>query len=285
VSKPMVFVALPEYGGLVSPDSREAYYCRSDKDSRYIHAVFRHQGSLLANCFNHCWCKFANSMHMFDYFVMLHSDVAPSDDWMRVLIAELEASGYDLMHAVSPIKDRDGMSSTALGHSGKDRRFESKRRIALHEAKVMLPDTFGTEQALAVLGTDGFDPVDDLCLMPNTGCMVIRRSEKWREFPGFQIHDALVRTSEGELEPAVMPEDWELGAWCHRNGLRVGATTKVDVRHAAVTWYDSTQQWGYKTDPVFFRDRTNGKQVTKHGNQRHQVVRAEPVDDDALVRA
>lgn len=267
--KPTVFVALPEYGGSVSPDSREAYYCRADKSNRYVHAVFRHQSSLLANGFNHCWCKFVNSLCMFDYFVMLHSDVAPSDDWLHMLITELEQGGYDLMHAVSPIKDRDGMSSTALGHSSIGRRFESKRRIALHEAKTVLPNTFGGEQVLAILSTDGFaPPLNDLCLLPNTGCMVIKKSDKWLDFPGFQIYDALIRTEDGELEPVVMSEDWELGAWSHRNGLKVGATTKVNIRHSATTWYDSTKQWGYTTDPVFFRNK--GKQaVTTHGDQRH----------------
>lgn len=279
--RPKVFLALPEYG-FVSGDSREAAYARADTDQLYEVHTFRYPGSLLAHVFNHTWCSMVNSQQgPYDYFAMLHADVVPGSNWLATLINRMDYGGsgrYDLMHALVAIKDDTACYSTCMSHSSIDRLWEIRRKVTIHEGQKVLPETFGTRELLDLWGTDGFDPPhDDLCMAPNTGCMVISlRSKEWRNFPGFTVLDRLVvvdadgkatavregeERPEGTLFPLVVPEDWGLGAWCHRRRLKVGATRAVETWHGGTFWFTSTAVRGPEQDARFMAVLGEGKRI------------------------
>lgn len=268
--RPAAFLGMP-HRGRVHPESVTAALVgawKGEDHSAFTLTVHPHDNSLLAHCFNQCWCKMLSEEHRgWRYFAMLHSDIAPMLGWLEVLVEEMHAGGFDVMHAIVPIKDERGLTSTAIGHGTHARRWELKRRLTQMEVKVALPPTFGIEEVLDYADLKGFDPPhDDLCLLPNTGCMVVDLgSPAWQEFPGFKVEDQLVVvTPEGLVEvkegrprppgtvlPNTVSEDWNLGMWCWRQGLRVGATSKVTVRHGGDHWYDSCQVWGHGGDQTF----------------------------------
>ena len=62
----------------------------------------------------------------------------------------------------------------------------------------------------------------------------------------------------GTMFPMVFPEDWALGAWCYRQGLKVGATRKVRTFHAGQMIFDSHAVWGPQQDEVFMSMRGIG---------------------------
>lgn len=207
--------------------------------------------------------------HDYAYFAMLHSDVAVDDGWLDTMIDEMEHGNYDVMHALCKLKDVTGTYSTCLAHGRREREWELKRRITSTESR-RLPVTFGTEDVLEVFGTYGFHPpFDDLCLCPNTGCLVIRMSAAWWDYPGFTVKDRFVVTTKdrrvvvveegkkrpaGVLWPMVLSEDWLMGMWAWRQGLRVGGTQKVVTRHAGTVWYVSDNVHGDESDACFMQN-------------------------------
>lgn len=129
------------------------------------------------------------------------------------------------------------------------------------------------------------DPVD-LCLLPNTGCLLWKIDDWCWEFPGFEIQDRLTETQPDgtELEPRRItadirqyssakgshddhfelsdtrgprmcqnvPEDWGFGRWAARKGLRIGCTTKVTTRHWGKYVFTSANAWGGEATDHWF---------------------------------
>lgn len=260
-----VFVALPWYAQRHHPN---AYRGTAGKFKvRYANPC----SSLLCFGFNQLWC-IAQNEGSHDWFAMLHADVEPEEGWLEKLVAEADKGGYDVMHALVPIKEYAGTYSTCIAHSREDRKWELRRRITAKEAFERLPETFGINEAILALGTDGFDYTDDLCLCPNTGCMVIRLSSAWDCFPGFRHEERLVVVTEkdgvkplehegdpdgsprpaGVLAALNLPEDWGMGMWCARRGLKVGATRAVRVVHHGDGLWANDCVWGQERDEAFF---------------------------------
>lgn len=202
--------------------------------------------SLLAFGFNQSWCNFLNDPS-YTHFAILHADLEPDLWWMETLLAELEETGADVIHAVAAIKDCRGITSTGIGNA-KDK-FSRVRRITTTELLEALPPTFGLDDLLKLPGPMPENP----CLCPNTGCLLIKRGMWTTFFPGFCISDQVKFNSEhGMYMPETEPEDWNLGRWCHNRGVRVLGTTKVKTNHYGRSVYPTTAAWGqWKTDEQF----------------------------------
>src|SRR5262245_17498739 len=107
---------MPGYDGRGDIGAALGFWHTACKGMRNVQNIYR-GGSLLASNFNRIWCYALNLVHhgeRVDYFAMLHDDIDPEKYWLDKLIDELEAQELDLLSVVVPIKDRRGMTSTAL---------------------------------------------------------------------------------------------------------------------------------------------------------------------------
>ena len=68
---------------------------------------------------NLLWARALNTAKQdgLTHFAMIHADIAPdlSQDWLNILIGELEKHGADFISAVVPIKDGRGLTSCGIG--------------------------------------------------------------------------------------------------------------------------------------------------------------------------
>lgn len=260
---PRVYLAMP-YLGHVELGTAKSAYVFASQDKLEVRIADR-QSSLLAFGLNRAWCECLNSPTPYDYFAILHADIVPHGPFLDVLRDELEAGGFDVMHAVAPIKDRLGLTSTAVGeiipHQNGIHRF---RRLTMKEI-LRLPETFDLKTVTDTLA--GPWPDDVPCLLPNTGCMLIKLGPWCQRFSGFCIEDHIcvqtkdgpVRAGEtdapGKLLSVVNPEDWNLGRWCARNGLKVGGTRKVRLDHISKSRYPNYEvgESGWEHDEHFMQ--------------------------------
>lgn len=186
--------------------------------------------SLLANCFNMLWCMARNQKDA-DYFLMLHADIIPEPTGLAKIIAEAQCLDADLLSAVVPIKNAEGMTSTALGDP--DDEWARPRRLTMREA-MDLPETFSAADV---------DP--GKLLLVNTGLMVANLRKPWVEDAHFEIRDRIVEVG-GQLQPQVIPEDWGFSRFVASRGGKVFATRKVTLLHAGMQFYPNDQAWGTK---------------------------------------
>lgn len=263
--KKKVFLATPHYGTVEYGAMRGAFYGAGCAGQIELF-VAESSCSLLTKCFNSKWCQCQND-GCWEYFAMLHADVLPSDGWLDQLVHEMDEGGYDVIHAPVAIKDARNLTSTGLSPAP-DNPWGWVRRVAVAELP-RLPMTFNAEDCLRSLSWRGQWP-DQLAMLPNTGCLVIRLKGKeplWRRFPGFTVLDRIVRITPegcvsadldgpGEVHEQVVSEDWQLGLWCYQMGLRVACCQKVTTHHVGKYYYatkDSTV-YGQELDENWFNE-------------------------------
>jgi hypothetical protein len=214
---PDVFLGLPHSGGMAPESMFSLGIASLGKYTVRLEAV---GSSLLAYNFNRLWAEALNLNPRPRYFAMHHSDIAAPAGWLDVLIDELENEHADLVSAVVPIKDFQGLTSTAVIDLERD----ARRRLTVTEA-MSLPLTFDAKIAGAKLGAN--QPV----LLVNTGLWVCRfAGQPWVEEHYFHTGDATRRTPEG-WKAHVFPEDWLFSAELAARKLKVLATRKVPVMH------------------------------------------------------
>ncbi len=231
-----VLLALPRLGP-PEYESCFAAFCKASADRVNV-TVSPKVSSLLAFGFNQSWCDFVNGDY--DYFAMLHADVHPKENgWLDILVDDLEASKFGVMHAPVAIKDDRGLTSTAVGLPHEP--YRHYQRLSIKEM-ARLPEVFGYEEAAKELN---FLHVGG-CLLPNTGCLLVKREGfPIEEFTGFHILDQVVRNSKKQMVSLVAPEDWEFGRWCARNGVKVGCTQRVHTHHfGRSAWMTDRRDWG-----------------------------------------
>jgi len=195
-----------------------------------------HGRSLLAKTFNDMWCHCLNMRdegHGITHFAMLHSDLWAQRLWARILHDELAATDADLCAAVVPIKDGDGLSSTAVSA---DDPFH-RRRLTIKEVN-RLPVTFDAEAC----GYPG------RTLLANTGCWICRLDKLWVDDVIFTIRDKIVRNDEGKREALVEPEDWHFSRQIFERGGKIVCTRKVQVRHYGSAAYTMDRTTGRDID-------------------------------------
>jgi hypothetical protein len=219
-----IFLALPGYGG-VEPDTMLAV-------ADAIFTARRGAGrlelgakaiSLLARCFNELYCKALNSRQALGltHFVMLHGDIAPESGWLWKLLDEMDACGADILSAVSPIKDSQGDTSTAILNA---RTMDGHHRLSYADLE-KLPPTFDASH------------FPGKRLLVNTGLMAIDFRKPWVEKVWFEIVDKIERLPDGgqpggyRFEARTLPEDWGLSIKAAELGARVFATQKISLTH------------------------------------------------------
>jgi hypothetical protein len=250
-----IYLGQPCYGA-IELEACDAVDQALQADSPHQITAIRMSSSLLANCFNSLLGACLQS-GAFDYFVLLHSDVAPAEGWLGVLIAELEQYRLDVIHAPCALKNGKGLTSTALAYS--DDPWQPVRRLTTRELAQLHP-TFTAAYVR------NLDPAAKI-LLPNTGCMLLKLGPWLDRFPGFEIRDRLRRVESQNSGPStldprpstitwhaeVVSEDWNFGYWCAANGVRVGCTTKVATRHIGRMPFPTGLAWGTEErDEIYF---------------------------------
>ena len=170
--------------------------------------------------FNSLWCWALQTEP--DYFAMLHSDIEVGGEWwLDTLIDEMENNELDILSVVVPIKDHDGLTSTAYELDDK----WNPCRLTMKEVH-RLPETFTDER-----------------LLINTGCWVCKFDKAWAEQVTFTINDRIV-CDDGKYTPQVEPEDWHFSRQARSLGLKLGATRKLYVVHKGSYDYPNDHPWG-----------------------------------------
>ncbi len=211
-----IFLGMPGYGRMTAAAGLAFYRTAS---AGPVHCEYR-AGSLLASNFNQLWCAALNAAHegaAFDYFAMLHDDVAPLDNfWLDILIDELEAHSLDVLSVVVPIKDQRGLTSMSLSNDIDE--WMPYARLSMHDT-FELPDTF--------TATDIGRP-----LQLNTGCWVAKWNQDWARQVHFSIEDRVVfNRAANRYQSQTVPEDWHFSKQLNGLGLKIGATRKIKLNH------------------------------------------------------
>lgn len=240
-----VLIAQPGYGP-VEPESWAAASKAVSKGDGHQATILRTRSSLLAHNFNDCLAVCLNNSY--DYFAMLHVDMNVPAGWITKLMVEMDECECDVIHAPAAIKDGRGLTSTAIAYADED--WGLTRRITTTELN-NLPETFTVETIRDHLDADA------KWLLPNTGCMLMRADSWLKDFPGFEVRDRIRRHTEEIWVSEVLPEDWNFGLWCGRNGIEVAGTRKVVTEHFGRVGHSSNQTWGQETDS-FWADRQSG---------------------------
>lgn len=269
VRRPRVYIAVPRTGGVEWNTAVQVLAHASDGE-RYDHDAHSRGSSLLACTFNMLVIHCLNQRGAWDWWCMVHSDLWPymynSDaeekplydkkGWLEVLVDEAIAKNASVMHAISPIKTLQAMSSTSVGDSSRGVKcptcdnyhrpteWEPRRRICIKELP-KLPETFCLADVLACL--EGKFP-DNPVLLPNTGCLLIRIDvlERFARDGGFEVRDRILPPPETDADwsQKCIPEDWNFGYWCANNGVEVWGTQKVKIDHVGSFTYPSHGDWG-----------------------------------------
>ncbi len=184
------------------------------------------------------------------HIAMLHNDVVPEQGWLDILMEELLRTGATLMSAVIPIKDLNGLSSTAI--DSEENPFEVERRITMTEI-YRLPETFGAEDC----GYDG-GRFPKRKLLVNTGCFIMDFTKDWRKELNPDGTLRLTMTSpdrigrrtgtngerNGQWEAQHSPSDWRFSRDVANFGGKVMATRKVRLVHMGELPFSNQQPWG-----------------------------------------
>lgn len=235
-SKPTVFLCQPRanpyalWGAAWSMGQGTAGACRV--------AYHPCQTSLLTLNFNSAWCVCLNERkaHGFTHFAMLHSDVVPlplGEPWIDTMLALMEEHDADVLSAVVPIKNKLGLTSTAIDEQPK--RPWLVRRLTMHEI------------------FDNYDPTfTHPDLLVNTGLWICRLDD-WCEKIRFRQQDSIGRNKEGRFIPITIPEDWDFSRQVHAAGKRLFATRDLAVMHEHED-YHTREPWGeWERDEEYFQ--------------------------------
>lgn len=187
--------------------------------------------SLLTWNFNSAWATALNlkESHGLTHFLLIHADVRPKgEDWLDVMLAEMERMQADVMSAIIPIKDQRGLTSTALD-------TDPWRPLRLTQRQVLteFPETWTADE-----------------LLFNTGLLLVDLRKPWVEQVCFTMRDQIVRDDDGQWRAYVQPEDWHFSRQCRALGVRAYVTRKVVVEHFGTGCWSSGQVWGEPVDQV-----------------------------------
>lgn len=228
----------------------------------YSHASLTHNvfmkaipTSLLAAGYNQLWCEAINRQPemKWRYLAILHADIVPEDFWLDKLIELADKYDADVMSAIVPIKDSQGVTSTAVSraHHMHGNNFSCYTRLTQRQVNdPLMPETFDwlmLREAMPNLQGSIKLP-EEFNLLVNTGCVVIRCDRQWSPNVHFTINDRLVMNN-GGLSFEVEPEDWYFSRRVREEGGRVFATRAVKLKHVGTMEYISSGLWGYRIDP------------------------------------
>jgi len=231
-----ILVGLPTYDNTI--DARLGLFLYGARRDNLSIDVKTRQLSVLCWCFNHLWAEALNNK-TYDYFLMIHADIVPMapTGWISKMIAEAENAKAHVLSAVAPIKNTDGLTSTALETAA----HMQPRRLSMTEV-MQLPQTFKAGDAAKVFG---WSEHAEQRLLVNTGCMLVdlRRKRDVFETMCFKMIDGMERR-EGKFVPTFVPEDWDFSRQAIANGLTTAATRAIRLVHRGMADYANDSAWG-----------------------------------------
>ena len=245
-----VYVCIPVHGAEINVMTLMSVW--DIRRSRHDVVVEPSGLSLLARNFNINWIKAYTGG--FDYFVMLHADVAPlpsGECWVDQLVAACARYKAAVVSEVLPIKSHEGTTSTGLITDATNP--FSLRRLTTTELD-SLQDGFICREDLC----ECFDVAENVAgpLLINTGLMAIDlRSFDWAglEFPGFAIDDAVVWNRSRKPMAYSQPEDWGMSLWLYEQGLPYYALKSIPAFHCGFRPFHNREPFGLPTDERGFQ--------------------------------
>lgn len=233
-----VFLAVPHCHDIESETNQSVKNCVFGHSG--IHVDIRARPfSILTSNFNKLVVGCLNADH-YDYFALNHSDIETPPGSLGMAVRMMQKHNIDVLHAVSPIKCDTGETSTAVAYSSD--RWSLIRKLTQYEIHE-LPELFDVNDCRRVI-----DPKIER-LLCNTGYLVIRIGDWFKDFPGFSNLDRIERVGEKKWVERVVPEDWNFGHWCADRGINVWGTRSIVVGHWGRHKYSSDRIWGHKIDP------------------------------------
>lgn len=239
MSQPTVYMGQPCYG-YTHPDSGRVFWQGGARGNTYRRQFGT---SLLGDTFNFLRCECLNMQTSEQVpadqkptvFAMLHGDVVPRDHWwVEILTRILYEQDADMVSAVIPLKDRRGVTSTAIPLKP-DIRHMIERRLTMAEV-MQLPETFSAADV-------GFP---DRALLVNTGCWACRTDREWW-FDSelcFNITSRIIKLPGGAHVARGESEDWHWSRELHKKGCKVLATRAVSVDHYGPVPHPNDVAWG-----------------------------------------
>jgi hypothetical protein len=222
---PRIFLAMP-HSGPPCAEAIESFYRQPptvnvEPEFQVIvaHRARRSFGALAAN-FN---SLFATALDHRDaglcsHFAMIHADVEAEGPWLNILHAQMQRRGLAALSATVAIKDRRGVTSTAVGKVGDP--WHIARYIGL-EDQGRIPDTF--------TGKDVCGEGEELLI--NTGCLLLDLSHPFWDSFVFRTGDDIVKRPDGGRDVLFESEDWRMSRELNAAGVPYGATWAVRTRH------------------------------------------------------
>ncbi len=232
-----VYLGIPSYGGQIHEGILSAVLQCSG--TGLIGGVEVASHSFLTQNFNHLYVKALNLRDQgITHFCMLHDDIVPEQLWLDKMMALMKEYGADMLSAIVPLKNHEGMTSTALDiplGNGSDPFWRFKRLTMTEVYKDFAP-TFTHEK-----------------LLLNTGLMLIDLRKPWVEKVCFRFDNEIVPWPEkpGKLLARAMSEDWLFSRDALGLGAKLFATREVKLVHVGKAAYSNAGPWGSKKEDTF----------------------------------
>jgi len=222
-----LLIGNPSYDGTVhNLHSHISALTQSRIPTSVKHMTFT--SSILTLNFNTLWCTALNlrSQGEITHFLLWHADVKPHQpDWLDILLNEMIRTDVDVLATSIPIKDKRGLTSTAID-------TDKWNPIRLTQSQILdMPETWSMPN-----------------LLVNTGLLLIDMRHPWTEQICFTMNDRITQDANGMFRASVEPEDWNFSRQCHSLGTKLAVTRKVTVDHYGTNAWSSDEAWGQDAD-------------------------------------
>lgn len=175
------------------------------------------------------------------HFAMIHADICPSldQDWINILIEEMESKDASYISAVVPIKDGRGVTSCGIGDP--DGPWAPIRRFTMNELHAM-PETFTAAEV-------GYG---DFFLNHNSGLIMadLRDKRFFNTEPDgelsvwFNFRKRCYMDEQGVAKIQGESEDWNISRRIWQQGIPSCITRKVHLKHYGSTGFPNSYSWG-----------------------------------------
>jgi hypothetical protein len=231
-------VAMPTYLGRIE-DASVLYSLMHATKPNSVNDWRLATGSTSANCtgFNKLYAEALDlrDAGQITHFLMLHSDIVPEIHFLDKLHEIMARLGCDVVSAVSPIKDRLGLTSTALEQRVGDRDDDwgGPRRLTMREIMKMEP-TFTAPN-----------------LLVNDALMLVDLRKDWADKVWFHFDDR-IGLYRGKRVPQMKPEDWNFSRDAKKLGAVLYATREVKLTHRGQQDFPNSCAWGEMETDVLY---------------------------------
>lgn len=220
--KPQVFLALPVTRNMMMACTLQSQTKASKMG--LIKYVETSSFSILPHNFNILWTNALNMRPQITHFCMLHDDIDIQTMWWLDLMMDImNEHEADILSVISPIKDKRGLTSTALETDD----YWKPKRLTMFEA-MERPKTFTNKK-----------------LLINTGCMLVDIRNDWVEKIAFKFETEIVKSmTTNKLTPRNMPEDWLFSIAAKKHGAKIYATREIELHHIGQSAFANNLAWG-----------------------------------------